>query len=285
MTALGLAAARSVESGRPDRLIDDPYARMLFEAAGSRLPMRVEWPDDLSAVTPAEALHLHGSRYIGIRTRFCDDALQAAAGGQVRQAVLLGAGLDTRPQRLELPAALKLYELDATDVLAFKCETLAANGISARCQVAHVGADLAGDWSSALLQAGFSPERPTAWIAEGLMPYLDSEAQARLIKGIESASAPGSTLAFDQVTGGDIRGLSQRSGINMESLLATTDGVETLVDLLAGLRWSTQEQSAEALADGYGRDLSDPFASSEGSNASPPWLNTVFVQAGKTSAD
>lgn len=96
VTALGLAAARSVESGRPDRLIDDPYARRLFEVAGSRLPMRVDWPRDAEDVTDAEKLHLHGSRYVGVRTRFYDDVLQSALAHGVRQAVLLGAGLDTR---------------------------------------------------------------------------------------------------------------------------------------------------------------------------------------------
>jgi O-methyltransferase involved in polyketide biosynthesis len=33
-TALGLAASRTVESNRPDRLINDPLARVFFEAAG-----------------------------------------------------------------------------------------------------------------------------------------------------------------------------------------------------------------------------------------------------------
>jgi catalase len=35
--------------------------------------MLVDWPDPGRPVSKSEALHLHGSRYIGLRTRFYDD--------------------------------------------------------------------------------------------------------------------------------------------------------------------------------------------------------------------
>jgi methyltransferase (TIGR00027 family) len=108
LTALGLAAARSVETGRPDRLIEDPLARHLFAAAELDLPMLLDWPGSTSSPTPEQALHLHGSRYIGLRTRFYDDALLEAARREISQAVAFGAGLCTRAHPLALPPAFTL---------------------------------------------------------------------------------------------------------------------------------------------------------------------------------
>jgi O-methyltransferase involved in polyketide biosynthesis len=35
-----------------------------------------------------------------------------------------------------------------------------------------VSIDLSDDWPAALVDAGFDPSRPTAWVAEGLSVYL-----------------------------------------------------------------------------------------------------------------
>lgn len=279
VTALGLAAARSVESGRPDRLIDDPHARRLFQAAGARLAMRTDWPRDGEDVTDAERLHLHGSRYIGLRTRVYDDVLEAAVARGVHQAVLLGAGLDTRAQRLCLHPELALYEIDAPGVLAFKRDALAPGGITARCRLTQIGADLSGEWQAPLRAAGFRPDAPTVWLAEGVLPYLTSERQADLIETVARTSAPGSSLTFDAISGGDIAELSKRSGIDMRSMLQGTGGAGGLVDLLERRGWTASCTDATAEAERYGRDLSDPFADDGAGDHAPPWLETVFVEA------
>lgn len=53
-------------------------------------------------------------------------------------------------------------------------------------------ADLRHDWPSALTDTGFSPARPTAWLAEGLLRYLPAHAQDHLFDTIAAHSAPGS---------------------------------------------------------------------------------------------
>jgi len=267
VTALGLAAARAVESGRADRLVEDPYARGLYEAAGTDLGMRLEWPADTAGLTDAEALHLHGSRYIGVRTRFYDDVLAAAA---TPQAVLLGAGLDTRADRLA-PPDLTVYEVDRPDLLAFKNANLPPGR-----RVVSVGADLGGDWPALLAAAGLRADTPTTWIAEGVMPYLDAPAQERLIGAVADGAPAGSVFAFDQVDGGDAGELSRRSGIDMESLLAGTGGTEALAGHLAGHGWRVESAGADEVAARYGRDLADPFGRS---GDEPPWLRTRFVRA------
>ena len=59
------------------------------------------------------------------------------------------------------------------------------------------------DWPTALIDAGFNPRQPSAWLAEGLLPYLPTDAQDRLFDRVTALSAPGSQFAveaFDQRT-------------------------------------------------------------------------------------
>jgi methyltransferase (TIGR00027 family) len=50
-----------------------------------------------------------------------------------------------------------------------------------------------------LIEAGFDPAQPTAWIAEGLLGYLPPEAQDRLLDNISALSADGSRLATEAI--------------------------------------------------------------------------------------
>lgn len=284
VTALGLAAARAVETSRADRLIEDPLAQPLFEAAGAELPMLVEWPGPGVRPTPEQALHLHGSRYIGLRTRFYDDLLLEAAHAGLDQAVLLGAGLDTRSHRLPLPEPLRLFELDQPALLDWKATVLARLGAIPRCTLVPVGVDLRQDWPAALKAAGHDSTRPTAFVAEGLLAYLTSEEQRAFLARVGSLAAPGSRLAFDRIAGDPHSGarleeLSRRSGINMSELIAGGEA-DDLATTLREAGWATRESTTGELAARYGRDLSDPFApDGGGGSAEPPWLDTVFLSA------
>ena len=57
--------------------------------------------------------------------------------------------------------------------------------------------DLRDDWPAALTAAGFDRTQPTAWLAEGLLPYLPSDAQDRLFEMFTALSAPGSQVAIE----------------------------------------------------------------------------------------
>jgi methyltransferase (TIGR00027 family) len=52
----------------------------------------------------------------------------------------------------------------------------------------------------ALCDAGFEPEKPTGWSAEGLMPYLSAAGQDLLFEQIHALSVSGSRIAVDVVT-------------------------------------------------------------------------------------
>ncbi|HEY2794398.1 MAG TPA: SAM-dependent methyltransferase, partial [Micromonosporaceae bacterium] len=119
-TAFGAAMFKAFEQHvSPDvRLYDDrigprlltgmPATIMRFSAL--RAPMRAL----MERMEPG----LIGA--MACRTRAIDDAVAAAVADGAQQAVILGAGLDTRAQRLPEFAGLPVWELDALQVQAAK---------------------------------------------------------------------------------------------------------------------------------------------------------------------
>ena len=57
-------------------------------------------------------------------------------------------------------------------MLEFKAEVLAAHDAQPKTDRRTVPTDLRNDWPAALEEAGFDPNEPTAWSAEGLLAYL-----------------------------------------------------------------------------------------------------------------
>ena len=194
-TALLVAAARAIETHRPDALARDRFAEHFVRAA----PVSAGWPVRPEQVPAGDADPLWGrlGRYFGLRTRVLDDHLLRSAHRGARQVVLLGAGLDCRAFRLGWPPGCQVHEVDTTGVLAFKQAVLDQAGATPTADRRTLAADLRLDWSEALLDAGFDPTAPTAWLAEGLLLYLPAAAERRLIATIDRLSAPGSTLAYE----------------------------------------------------------------------------------------
>lgn len=113
-----------------------------------------------------------------MRTRFFDDLLTAATWAE--QVVLLGAGMDTRAYRLNLPPDTVVFELDHPDIFTAKNAVL--KDVNPRCQRREVSADLGGRWEPALEDAGFDKARRTVWLAEGLFFYLIEDAVRGLLR-------------------------------------------------------------------------------------------------------
>jgi O-methyltransferase involved in polyketide biosynthesis len=113
--------------------------------------------------------------------------------------VLLGSGMDTRPWRLDLPPGVAWFEVDRHDVLAAKRAELTRSGVkftpAAAAAAAESGSTSSSNsagvqlrasswscaavdlqvsgWTAELLDAGLDPALPTAWLAEGLLYYLE----------------------------------------------------------------------------------------------------------------
>jgi methyltransferase (TIGR00027 family) len=255
-TALAAAAARAVETSRADRLVEDPFAAAFVAAVPSPVPLPTRWPDDLGTLTDQQTLLLLGAHYVGLRTRFLDDALRDA-----HQVVLLAAGLDTRAFRLDWPAGATVFELDRPDVLDVKSSVLTAVDARARCTRVTVATDLAGDWTSPLLAAGFDRAAPTTWIAEGLLQYLSPDAEQGLVTAVDRLSAPGSTLAAERALDlGDPRHLragAERAGIRIDRLVHGGPRAD-LAGLLRGHGWTARDVPVDEVAARYGRPLVHP---------------------------
>jgi methyltransferase (TIGR00027 family) len=197
-TATMVAASRAVASQGPNALLDDPLADPLVRAVGLDPFIRIidgelDFEDDplFNRKTRTEQM--------AVRTRFFDDFFTGATRDGVRQAVILASGLDTRAFRLRWPAGTVVYEIDQPQVIAFKTNTLADLGAAPTAERRTISIDLRNDWPAALREGGFDVTQPTAWSAEGLLPYLPPEAQDRLFDNITALSAPGSRLATEHV--------------------------------------------------------------------------------------
>jgi methyltransferase (TIGR00027 family) len=203
-TALGVAGGRAAETNSENPLINDPYAQLFLEAAGDgiwKIYLDDEPPAELAEIDPRFKERMETMKsYMGSRTKFFDDFFLAAAADGVRQAVILAAGLDARAWRLAWPEGSVVYEIDQPKVLEFKIQTLESHDVSPIAQHVSVGIDLRQDWPKALVEAGFDPSAPTAWSAEGLLPYLTSEAQDLLFERVQSLSASGSRVSVEAFT-------------------------------------------------------------------------------------
>ncbi len=197
-TALGVAAARAVETARDDALIRDDFAYLLVSAAGPQwAQMASSDPHWLADDDEFRALHEMSRDYQAVRTHYFDEYFRAAMRAGIRQVVILAAGLDSRAYRLDWPTGTTVFEIDQPKVLEFKTSTLDAHGAQPKAHRVAVAVDLREDWPAALADVGFDPAQPTAWLAEGLLPYLPSDAQDRLFELVSAHSAAGSRIAVE----------------------------------------------------------------------------------------
>ncbi|BAX91097.1 class I SAM-dependent methyltransferase [Mycobacterium shigaense] len=202
-TATMVAAGRAVATRDPRGLINDPFAEPLVRAVGVDVFIKmidgVLDLDEIENATPSRLQALTDG--MAVRTKYFDDYLLNATGNGVRQVVILASGLDSRAYRLPWPAGTVVYEIDQPQVIEFKSGTLAGIGAEPTATRRTIPIDLRADWPTALREAGLDTTAPTAWLAEGLLIYLPSEAQDRLFDSITALSAPGSTIATEFVPG------------------------------------------------------------------------------------
>jgi methyltransferase (TIGR00027 family) len=197
-TATMVATSRAMASRGPEPLLDDPFAEPLVRAVGLAPFVRI-LDGDISLESDPLLNRKTRTEQMAVRTRFFDEFFTEAAASGVRQAVILASGLDTRGYRLPWGDGVVVYEIDQPQVIEFKTRTLADLGAAPTAELRTVAIDLREDWPAALRAKGFDAHQPTAWSAEGLLPYLPGDAQDRLFDNITALSAPGSRLATEHV--------------------------------------------------------------------------------------
>jgi methyltransferase (TIGR00027 family) len=141
-----------------------------------------------------------------------------------------------------------VYEIDQPKVLEYKAGILGSRGAVPAAKRNAVAVDLRDDWPTALLHAGFDRTQPTAWLAEGLLPYLPSDAQDRLFEMFTALSAPDSQVAieaFAMNTNGNKQRwnrMRDRLGldVNVEALTYHEPDRSDAADWLAGHGWQVR---------------------------------------------
>ena len=209
-TAEYRALFRAVETAeRADRrLFDDPLAaafltgRLKALAAFARLPaigrlatyfLDLGWPRTRSSAV--------------VRTRLIDDLVRQAIRSGARQALLLGAGFDSRPYRLEELRGVPLFEVDHPSTQRAKRQRLQTHLGPLPGNVHFAPVDFEkDDLETTLMHAGFDTTVATVAVWEGVVSYLTPAAVDQSFRTLARILSEGSHLIFSYVHQGALDG-------------------------------------------------------------------------------
>jgi methyltransferase (TIGR00027 family) len=172
-TALFVAHYRALEGTRPDALFHDPLAARLAGERGRRIG------ESMSKA-------LMGGWSIAIRTVIIDGYIRRLLPLGIDTVLNLGAGLDTRPYRMELPATLRWVEVDFPQVVDLKEKELA--GETPRCRLERAKLDL-GDATARRAFLRALGAKKLLVLTEGVTPYLTNEQVAELAAELREMGA------------------------------------------------------------------------------------------------
>lgn len=173
-TSFWVAYYRARESARDDALFRDPLAKILVGERGRRIS---ESLDGISRYTEWSVL---------MRTVIIDRLIEKLIRTEGVDAVVnLGAGLDTRPYRMDLSPDLKWVEVDFPSIIAHKDRTLA--GERPKCELSRIGCDLSiGERRREVFVRAVPKARKVLVLTEGVLPYLSPEQVSELARDLSA---------------------------------------------------------------------------------------------------
>ncbi len=140
--------------------------------------------------------------YVIARTKYIDTIFEKSFKTGFEQAVIMGAGFDSRAIRFQGPEAgdFKVFETDSAYTQNAKIRQLKKRGIIIPDNVVFIPIDFdKEDLRTKLDENKFNPGKKTLFILEGLIMYLSLDAVDGTFKLIHNFSAPGSLIVFDYV--------------------------------------------------------------------------------------
>jgi len=233
-TAFVIAQWRREETEAADPLFSDHVANIFLDEEA------VQWADGIAKASPSTRFLV---RY---RTRHFDDTIRERIRAGIRQFVILGSGLDTRPIRLASDG-VTFYEVEQEHVVDYKRSQLAKHGYAEASR--FVAADYtAVDYLSALEASGFDPREPTFLLWEGNVFYLRHDNACAVLTGLRERLAR-FEITFDYLSA---------------KLIGRTTGYQKSGALLDGFRslgapWSTGFADIGKFADDVGLTVQDDF--------------------------
>jgi len=174
-TAAWVAIYRAMESDRDDAVFRDPYARRLAGARGQEIMEKIP------------VAKRHAWSYVA-RTFVLDTyiAQEVAAGADM--VINLGAGLDTRPYRMQLPSSLQWIEVDLPELIAYKEEIL--RNEKPVCKLERVRLDLSDVNARRALFVDLARRAKRVMVvSEGLIIYLTADEACELGKDLAAQPA------------------------------------------------------------------------------------------------
>ncbi len=208
LTAEGIALLRAMESAKPanERVCYDPYARYFVSRWLSLVAgffMRIGY---------AEKRGPGVEGYLVARTRCIDDYLQACLDNGIEQLVILGAGFDSRAYRFSsLVGRVKVFEVDHPATQRAKLARLEKIFGSIPSHVVYVPIDFErAALDQRLRECGYDERLKTLFVWEGVTMYLTPEAVDSTLEFVAHHSGAGSSIIFDYVYAGVIRGTVKR---------------------------------------------------------------------------
>lgn len=196
-TSRWVACFRACETERHDALFRDPYAKRLAGERGFEI---------------AKTLR-DGNKHEwawNARTYLFDQFLLRSIRQGADLVLNLGAGLDARPYRMELPQELRWIEVDLPEIIAYKQEILAEE--KPKCILERVAADLM-DRSARRVVFNEADDCGTRVlvVTEGLLLYFandevaalaeDLAAHRRFRSWITDMASPGQLRLMQRTTG------------------------------------------------------------------------------------
>ena len=167
-TAFWVAYYRWIETQRPDALFKDPLSIKLVGDRGAKLAKHMGI---------ARAMAWSMALRTWIIDRYIAEQVAAGCDGFIN----LGAGLDTRPYRLDLPKDFSWIEVDFPHVVDYKNDVL--NDDVPVCRLQRISCDLSDDRARGALLAELNGTgRHLCVLTEGVVPYLPNEAVAALAR-------------------------------------------------------------------------------------------------------
>lgn len=213
--AEGIALQRMAESRLPEdiRIFFDPYAVRFIDPA--KLAWAQEHPAEVRAMVEVLDQQMPGwNNSIRARVRYFDDVAENAPSEGFTQVVVFGAGYDTRAYRISsLMEHVRVFEVDRPETLERKIAVLKAIFGRLPGHVSYIPHEIdEGNTWADLESAGFSSEKRTLFILEGLVMYLPRPAVECLFSEIARHAGCGSAVLFDFIPQSMADGSSDAEG-------------------------------------------------------------------------
>src|SRR6185295_15074001 len=192
----------------------------------------------------------HVKDLVKIRTRYLDDVLEQQILSQFRQVVILGAGLDTRAVRKQVPG-VTYFEIDDPATLQLKQTCYEEQGIAVN--VKFIPGNYVNDGLIDLLtRNGFDFDAPTYFIWEGNTMYLPLDTVKHILTELRR-HVKRFRLSFDYMA---------------EAVISKTTGdpgITSLVESFAamGAPWLSGIRDVQSLARELSLNLVENFKTSE----------------------